>query len=233
MPVVPEREWAAVQSLRLGGRSFEFYRREATVLERQRWSETHISSSGGGGYLDKGSGVVRAAQVHSHVEDRAEYWVRLDDGIEVDLQVSGDLRCRPGQQLTLISAIPKGIERGPFLLAYNHQTREFSQIHSQYGWFVKEYRIGANQWLWWLGTALALTLAAPVLSLAMSGVPLSKAVAAAVADPSPTAMKVGAVIGLVVGLFMTQVVLVAINLPRIKRLQRHLTKIGRLLQRNG
>ncbi|HEX4331869.1 MAG TPA: hypothetical protein VH040_07010 [Usitatibacter sp.] len=230
--VISDEEWKAVESLRLGGRTFRFHRREATVLEGQRWSDTHIASSGGQSYLHKGTGIFHAPQVQSHVQQRAEYWLRMDDDRELALDVDGDLHCRAGHELTLVVAIPKGQSSGHFLLAYNHQTGTTAEIHGTYGWFVQEYKIGANQRAWWLGTAVVMALVAPVVYFLASGLRLQQAVAGAVSNPtSRPIMFGGLLVGAFVGVFVAQVAPLVVNLPRITRLRKHLGRIGRVLKR--
>ena len=232
--MISDEAWRAVESLRLGGRTFRFHQREATVLEGRSWSETHLTSSGGQSYLHEGTGIVEAPQIHSHVQDRAQYWLRMDDDRELALDVDGELQCRAGHELTLVVAIPDNRDSGPFLLAYNHQTRSYAEIHRNYVWFVRQYKIGANQRAWWLGTAVVMALGTPVVYLMASGLPVREALTASITSPSSRPlMFVGLIVGAFVGVFMAQGALLLVNLPRISRLRKHLRRIGALLERQG
>lgn len=62
---------------------------EGTVVSIQRWSDTHISSSGGGGYVDpKFGGHVAAPQLNSQIVQRAEVFIKDKIGMQHALKLS-------------------------------------------------------------------------------------------------------------------------------------------------
>lgn len=55
------------------------------VRGAQRWSDTHVSSSGGGGWVGPHGGRVAAAQVHSNVVQRGKFFLCEDNGTEHEI----------------------------------------------------------------------------------------------------------------------------------------------------
>ncbi len=55
------------------------------VKGAQRWSDTHVSSSGGGGWVGPHGGRVEAAQVHSNVVQRGKFFLCEDNGAEHEI----------------------------------------------------------------------------------------------------------------------------------------------------
>lgn len=79
------------------------------VLGSNKYSETRISSSGGGGYVsgsgDHVSGYISAPTIHSRSITNHEFWIRTEDGFEEGIKFRNtDIPLRPGQKITLISA---------------------------------------------------------------------------------------------------------------------------------
>ena len=64
------------------GDKFNFLAKKADVVsEPQIWTETHIHSSGGGGYVHPEHGShVSAPTIHSNVIERERYFVKFNDG---------------------------------------------------------------------------------------------------------------------------------------------------------
>jgi hypothetical protein len=73
------------------------------ILHVAKISNTHITSSGGGGYLHNGSGHVAAATVRSTVEVITTIYFKRLDGSEVTHKYNGDISAREGQTLHRIS----------------------------------------------------------------------------------------------------------------------------------
>lgn len=92
-----------------GDKTVEFTALIGEVVGSEKFSETHVSSSGGGGYVGKHGGHVRPAQITSTSVINHEFWVRTDTGVERDVKLKGrDIPLRAGQRITLISARRKG-----------------------------------------------------------------------------------------------------------------------------
>lgn len=104
--------------------------RTGAVLSDQRRSETHISSSGGGGRVVYGSGYVDAPTIHSSVSVRQEVWLRdtHDGGVEWSLNTQGvEISLRPDHLITVAMINCKPI------LVYNHNSGLLSQISNPDG----------------------------------------------------------------------------------------------------
>jgi F0F1-type ATP synthase assembly protein I len=53
------------------------------IIGSKVWTETHVSSSGGGGYLHNGTGQVHAPTVTSTIIEKGETWVKTKNGKDV------------------------------------------------------------------------------------------------------------------------------------------------------
>ena len=93
-------------------KEIEFYQVTGTVLNNDKYSKTHVSSSGGGGYVSQYGGHVSAPQVTSSTTTHQEIWIKSESGAEESLQLVGfDIPLRPGHKITLISAGNKDSDR--------------------------------------------------------------------------------------------------------------------------
>lgn len=98
-----------MQDFTHGDKTVEFTALIGEVVGSEKLSETHVSSSGGGGYVGKHGGHVSPAQIRSTSVINHEFWVRTDAGVERDVKLKGrDIPLRTGQRITLISATHKG-----------------------------------------------------------------------------------------------------------------------------
>lgn len=94
------------------------------VMEARRWSETEVSSSGGGGYVINGTGHVSAARVSSNVIRHCEVFVRDECGNERSLQLTNvDLPVRHGSRVSTVLGLFDGQREGYYVGLYNHDTR--------------------------------------------------------------------------------------------------------------
>jgi hypothetical protein len=113
------------------GKTFEFKTRTGEVLSTNKISETHVSSSGGGGYVDpQYGGQVAAAQVSSTVTINHEFWIKEEDGNERAVQLYGDIPLKVGQKVTLILCTLLGEEKGYYVVLYNHNAKKHWFIFS-------------------------------------------------------------------------------------------------------
>ena len=103
------------------GDKFNFFAKQAEVVsEPQIWAETHIYSSGGGGYVHpEHGGHVSAPTISSDIIERERYFVKFNDGSEMELRDA--VSTRKGHIIYLIYG---GFEnQGNYLVAtYNPQT---------------------------------------------------------------------------------------------------------------
>jgi hypothetical protein len=65
------------------GRAGWVYGVRGKIIGSKTWTETHVSSSGGGGYIHKGTGQIHAPTVHSTTVERGEVWIRNKDGKDI------------------------------------------------------------------------------------------------------------------------------------------------------
>lgn len=108
--------------LRVGRRNYGIHYAVGEVLDAKKWSETHVSSSGGGSSMTPdGYYTARPVTVTSTVVTRDEIFLRQRDGKEHAIQLSGvDLPTRVGHVLAAVWMIKKGKERGPYVMFHNY-----------------------------------------------------------------------------------------------------------------
>lgn len=71
----------------------------------QKISKTHVSSSGGGGYLHQGSGFVDAPKITSTTTTEQEFWLLADGGRQVPVRIDGDaMAVNVDQEISLLHA---------------------------------------------------------------------------------------------------------------------------------
>lgn len=108
-----------------------FYAVSGKVLETKKYTETHISSSGGGGYAsassEGGSFVhISAPKIESKVLTNLEFWIQTSDGEERAIKLPGvDIPMREGQIITLISAHKPENKEGTWTLLVNHNAKNY------------------------------------------------------------------------------------------------------------
>ena len=105
--------------------AIEFLQVTGEILGTEKRAETHISSSGGGGYSYQGTGHSSAPSIHSTVITKHEFWLRLADGTEKAVQLSGqDIPLRVGQRVTLVWARLSGTQSDVLSILVNHVERK-------------------------------------------------------------------------------------------------------------
>lgn len=110
-----------MESFKHKSKEIEFWSVTGVVLGQNKYSETHVSSSGGGGSVGPYGGHVSAPQIHSSTVTNHEFWIQQEDGTERCIQLSGhDIPLREGQKITLISAGLKEKDSGYFTILLNH-----------------------------------------------------------------------------------------------------------------
>jgi hypothetical protein len=120
-----------MKTFKFENKQLEFSGVSGDVIDQQKYSETHVSSSGGGGYVGPHGGHVSAPSIHSTAVTKQEFWLKADDGGEKAIQLSGvDVAIRTGQKITLISA--KRVDKNdsyPIALI-NHTTNDNSLLEN-------------------------------------------------------------------------------------------------------
>jgi len=85
------------------GREAEFSTLTGIVISSQRHSETHVTSSGGGGYVGSNGGYVSAPTVSSYAIDCHDFWLKTTSGEEVSVQLRGmNIPLREGQKVVML-----------------------------------------------------------------------------------------------------------------------------------
>lgn len=117
----------------------EFRDQTGEVMGTNKYSETRVSSSGGGGtvsgYIGPHGGSVNgnisAPEITSTVTTKHEFWIRTDDGKEVAIKLTDvDIPLRVGQVITMVSVHKKGGKRGFYCLLVNHNAEKHFFITS-------------------------------------------------------------------------------------------------------
>lgn len=111
-------------------KEIEFLTISGEVLSQDKYSETHISSSGGGGYVGKSGGYVSSPNITSTSVTNHEVWIKTKDGREVDLNLTDYNIClREGQFITLIITRIKGTDKTCINGVVNHNSKNYSTVN--------------------------------------------------------------------------------------------------------
>ena len=114
-----------------GSKSLTFWEIRGEVLTSQKHSETHVSSSGGGGSISEGRGYVSAPTVHSTVLTKHEFWIRTPDEEEVPIKLTGvDIPLRSGQDISLICVRESQSDGGRYCTLVNRSAGRHWSINS-------------------------------------------------------------------------------------------------------
>jgi hypothetical protein len=114
-----------MQDFTFDDKTVEFTALTGEVVGSEKLSETHVSSSGGGGYVGAHGGHVSPPQIRSTSIINHEFWVRTDAGVERDVKLKGhDIPLRTGQRITLISATCKGGTSSRYSVLVNHSAQK-------------------------------------------------------------------------------------------------------------
>lgn len=99
------------------------------VMELRTWTETRVTSSGGGGAIYQGTGFVSGTRVSSHVTRHDELFVRDTEGNERSVRFTNvDLPVRNGSRVSTVLGIREGLSHGHYVGIYNHDTRVWTPI---------------------------------------------------------------------------------------------------------
>lgn len=99
----------------------EFRHISGEVLDTQKYSETHVASSGGGGYIGPNGGKINATQVHSTSVTMHDFWIRDAAGREISIQLAGsNVALRPGQFISMLIADEKKSGNSAYASLINH-----------------------------------------------------------------------------------------------------------------
>lgn len=118
-----------MDSFKYKNKEVVFWSVTGEVIGQNKYSETHISSSGGGGQVINGSGFVKAPEINTETIENHEFWIRKPNGTEKSIKlVDANIPLRIGQKITLISAGLKDKDTGYHVVLVNHNANSH--------WFV-------------------------------------------------------------------------------------------------
>lgn len=90
------------------------------VAGLRKWSETHVTSSGGGGYLHQGTGHVAAPTVRSVAVEKAEFWLKPEAGSEIRLMAN--VAVRDGHDVAVVWGNSASEQNGTHFYFRNYST---------------------------------------------------------------------------------------------------------------
>jgi hypothetical protein len=113
------------------------------VIGQQKWSETEVRTSGGGGYVGPQGGHVAAPKIESRQTTKQEFWIRDDEGIEKQYQFpDGSFPVREGQSVWIALGWRQNVEgSGSYLFAYNANSDKYSDLLSDWKEWLYESRL--------------------------------------------------------------------------------------------
>lgn len=108
----------------IANRTVEFTLLTGAVTSSQKHAETHVRSSGGGGFLHKGTGYVSAPVVTSRIVTKHEFWLHTDDDRDIPVNLSNvHVSVAEGHKVSLVSAKVSGLDNAPLVLLINHNAK--------------------------------------------------------------------------------------------------------------
>jgi len=104
------------------------------VVGQQKWSETEVHTSGGGGYVQQG-GYVRPPQVSSTSHEKHEFWIREEGGKETAINFTdANFPVREGQKVWVAwgnNSRSKG--SGSYLFGHNYASGDSHDLLRNWG----------------------------------------------------------------------------------------------------
>lgn len=120
-----------MEDFSFGRKQIKFWQETGEVIGNQKYSETYVSSSGGGGYVGNAGGYVNAPSVSSTAVTNHDFWIRTEEGEEKAIQLKHvDVPLRVGQKITLIAVAEKKSDEGWFTVLVNHNAKRHWFLHN-------------------------------------------------------------------------------------------------------
>lgn len=128
-------EHAQGRQVKVNGRRWEIATKTGIVHDSQVRSELSVSGGGGSGVVTTGPsgtfGSSSTAPISSKTTNYQNLFLIDKDGKEHLIQTTDNLiTCHPGQQLSMLFAVPVGKDSGPYFAAYNHSVDRMYYIKS-------------------------------------------------------------------------------------------------------
>lgn len=89
------------------------------VVADKIWSQTHVQSFGGGGYLNQGTGIIHAPTVSSFATTKREVWIRTPAGTETSISTGEHAKANSGND---VSIVYRGSEKNTSAIALVNRT---------------------------------------------------------------------------------------------------------------
>jgi len=105
------------------------------VAGQQKWAETAVHSSGGGGYVSRQGGFVAPPRISSTTREKHEFWICEDEGKETAINLTdGNFPVREGQKVWV--AWGNSCSRktnGRYLFAHNYASGNSCDLIKAWG----------------------------------------------------------------------------------------------------
>lgn len=106
-------------SVEAGGKRYQLNYFTGRVLASQKQKSTLVSSTTGGTQANP------VTHINSTTVDHHEFYLMDESGTERSFKTNDlDFPCRENQTASIVWVIPEGAEEGPFIVAYNHNTKD-------------------------------------------------------------------------------------------------------------
>ena len=160
---------ADLRQLLVRERRFTFRQVAGEVIGNRKWSETHVTSSGGGGFVGAYGGVITAPSIQSRTVTRSEIWIRDEAGQERPLQLAGlDIPVREGHRIAVVWAVPDGKDSGEIVLICNQTSGQSIANHKA--------MVGMSTRAGCLGQAIGLVAILSLVFTLMAANPIAAAI---------------------------------------------------------
>jgi len=111
------------------GINLQFSKETGEIISSNKHSETHVSSSGGGGFVGRHGGHISAPQVRSTTSEKHEIWIKKEDGSEQSFSLTNEgISVREGQKVSFVYVQEDGAETAWRCLFVNHTGKEFKVL---------------------------------------------------------------------------------------------------------
>lgn len=115
---------------------------EGEVVSQQKWAETHVSGSGGGGWVNNAPGYtwVKPIDIYSSTTTNHEFWIREPNGKEASFSFSNvNFPVRDGHLIRLAWASAEGFKKGDYVFSSN-LTAGKTVEHKNIGQWLKYFK---------------------------------------------------------------------------------------------
>ncbi|HGO9799658.1 TPA: hypothetical protein ACLEB8_004846 [Pseudomonas aeruginosa] len=113
----------------IDGKTVQFRVIRGEVLSTDRNYETHVTATGGGGYVDKHGGYVAPPKITSHAIEKHEFWIKDETGVERSFWLhNARVPLRPGQLISVVLAHRTEDESSRVVAVVNHSAENWNRV---------------------------------------------------------------------------------------------------------